>query len=86
MCEENSVKAEWELVVKPAGEAMARGTANHKPGVTRQEAILVVGSVQGSGESSLPTTEPMVLPSYCRSKAKNYTCFIVSSFQGILWI
>lgn len=36
--------------------------------------------------SSFPTTEPIVPPSYCRTKAKNDTCFIVSSFQKILWI
>lgn len=40
--------------------------------------------VWGSEGGSLPTTEPVFPPSYCRSKAKNYTCFIVSSFQGIL--
>lgn len=41
---------------------------------------------QGSEGGSLPTTEPIFPPSYCGNKAKNYTCFIVSSFQGILWI
>lgn len=30
------------------------------------------------------TTEPILPPSNFRKKAKNYTCFIVSSFQEIL--
>ena len=70
---------------KPAGEATAEGLPIsvwcHSP----------VGNFRSEGHtkiwgSSFPATEPIVPPSYCRTKAKNDTCFIVSSFQKILWI
>lgn len=62
-----------------------RGTANRSRGSFTGRQCQQRG-VWGSEGGSLPTTEPVFPPSYCRSKAKNYTCFIVSSFQGILWI
>lgn len=42
--------------------------------------------VSGIWRGSLPTTWSVFPLSYYRSKAKNYTCFTVSLFQGILWI
>lgn len=75
----DSVNAELEP--EAAAEGLPTAATGHS----------LVGSVSrgdyhGSEGGCLPTTEPIFPPSYCRSKAKNYTCFIVSSFQGILWI
>ena len=67
---------------KPAGEATAEGLTTaawcHSPVFNFRS-----GGHIGSGGDSLPTTEPIAPP---RTKAKYYTCFIASSFQGILWI
>ena len=68
---------------KPLGETIAEGLPN------ATWCHSVVGNFsseeyQGSEGGSLPTTGPIFPPSYCKSKAKNYTCFIVASFQGIL--
>lgn len=60
-------------------EAMVTADCCHS-----KEGIVSNGEQTKIWGSRIPTTESIVPPSYYRSKAKNDTCFIMTSAQGIL--
>lgn len=84
MCEETvwmQNKRQWQC-----------SKGGHHKGIVNYSLVSLTGrqcqewGVSGIWRGSLPTTGTIFPLSDCRSKAKNYTCFIVSLFQGILWI